>query len=61
MEVILINKITGAKLIEDHVKGFKKSKVNTNGRKQWCYLCYLEYWTKTYPCSQYDIYTITVR
>lgn len=61
MEVILMDKTTTQKVIVNCVKGFKRSKININGRKQWCYICYLEYWTKTYPCSRYEIYTITNR
>lgn len=61
MEVILIDKISSSKIIIDHVIAFKRNKINTNGRKQWCYICYLEYWNKTYPCNRYEIYTITDR
>ena len=61
MEVILMNKQTTEKVIVGNVYGFKRNKITSNGRKQWCYICYFEYYSITYPCSKYDIYTITER
>ncbi len=61
MEVILINKIEGSKIIENCVQGFKKAKIIQNGKRQWCYIVYLEFWTKTYPCNRYEIHSITKR
>lgn len=61
MEIILINKNNDALTIENGVIAFKRNKINYHGRKQWCYICYLKYFTKAYPCNQYDIYTITSR
>ena len=61
MEIIFFDKALETKQIVNDVKGIKKSKVNVNGRKQWCYICYLEFWTKTYPCTRFELIQVTAR
>ncbi len=60
MVVILFDKVARSRLTVDCVNACHKRLVVLNGRRQWAYVCVLAYWTKTYPCSKYDLLSLTV-